>query len=134
MFQESIEMKMIGDSKMPVCMNGVYKLFARESGIIQARHGAKIPTGFMMKMQKSYFAKIQPSRIRTFGGVIDSDYRGEICVLAFNSMNTDFEYAAGDEVAEMMILRIVTPEIKKFYSCFCDCKANVMACAIATTP
>ncbi|KAH9412331.1 hypothetical protein HK407_01g02260 [Ordospora pajunii] len=126
MFHECIEMKAVGDAKMPVCTDGVYKLFARESGIIQARHGAKIPVGFMMKIQKSYFAKIQPTQIRTFGGVVDSDYRGEVCVIAFNSMDRDFEYTAGDEVAEMMILRIVIPEIKKIYSCLWLAATHVM--------
>ena len=43
---------------------------------------------------------------------MDEDYRGEVKVLLFNHGDADFHIAVGDRVAQMVLERIVTPEIK----------------------
>lgn len=44
-------------------------------------------------------------------GVIDSDYRGEICVGLQNSSNTSYTINPNDRIAQMVIMPVCTPEI-----------------------
>lgn len=43
-------------------------------------------------------------------GVIDSDYRGEICVGLCNLGNEPYEITHGDRIAQMVVMRVETPE------------------------
>ena len=49
--------------------------------------------------------------IATGAGVIDEDYRGEVKILLFNHAAEDFKIAKGDRIAQMVLERIVTPEV-----------------------
>ena len=44
-------------------------------------------------------------------GVIDADYRGPVGVILFNHSDVDFEVKVGDRVAQMIIEKILTPEV-----------------------
>ena len=44
-------------------------------------------------------------------GVIDADYRGPVGVILFNHSDVDFEVKAGDRIAQMIIQKILTPEV-----------------------
>lgn len=44
-------------------------------------------------------------------GVIDADYRGPVGVILFNHSDTDFEVKVGDRVAQLIIEKIVTPNV-----------------------
>jgi dUTP pyrophosphatase len=44
--------------------------------------------------------------------VVDEDYRGEVKVLLFNHGDADFAINPGDRIAQMVLERIVTPEVK----------------------
>ncbi|MCD7775968.1 MAG: dUTP diphosphatase [Firmicutes bacterium] len=46
-------------------------------------------------------------------GVIDSDYRGEICVGLLNQGVEDFTVHAGDRIAQMMFLPVLIANISK---------------------
>lgn len=113
MLEEEIKMKVLDGGKMPQLMNGAYKLYSSSSGRVPSRSGAKIPAGFMMKIPKCYFGKIHSTRIKKLGGVVDSDYRGEVCMLVYNDTDEDFAYEKGDEIGEMVICKISTPDIKE---------------------
>ncbi|KMV66081.1 hypothetical protein M970_050220 [Encephalitozoon cuniculi EcunIII-L] len=112
MEQEEIKMMILDGARAPQHINGVYKLYASISGRVLPRCGAKIPAGFMMKIPSCYFGKIQRTRIKKLGGVVDSDYRGEVCVLVYNDTDREFVYEKGDEVGEMAVCKIATPEIR----------------------
>jgi len=43
--------------------------------------------------------------------VIDYDYRGEVKVVLFNLGDADFSVKAGDRIAQLVLERIVTPEV-----------------------
>ena len=45
------------------------------------------------------------------GGVIDSDYRGEISVIFLNHNSTEFQIKKGDKIAQMLIEKITFPII-----------------------
>lgn len=44
-------------------------------------------------------------------GVIDADYRGPLKILVFNLSDTDFEVKEGDRLAQLILERIVNPEV-----------------------
>ena len=44
-------------------------------------------------------------------GVIDADYRGPVGVILFNHSDQDFAVKAGDRVAQLILERIVTPDV-----------------------
>ena len=44
-------------------------------------------------------------------GVIDADYRGPVGVILFNYSDVDFEVKVGDRIAQLIIERIMTPEV-----------------------
>lgn len=50
--------------------------------------------------------------IHTGAGVIDADYRGEVKVILFNLGDSDFEIKEGDRIAQLILERIYTPEVK----------------------
>ena len=45
-------------------------------------------------------------------GVIDSDYRGDVKVLLFNLGNSPFKIQKGDRIAQLIIERILIPDIE----------------------
>lgn len=51
--------------------------------------------------------------INTGAGVIDADYRGEVKVLLFNHGQDDFKINEGDRIAQLIVEKICTPEIKE---------------------
>ena len=47
------------------------------------------------------------------GGVDDLDYRGEIKVVLFNHSVEDFIIQVGDQIAQLILKEIETPQVKK---------------------
>ncbi|MEI7488738.1 MAG: dUTP diphosphatase [Chryseobacterium sp.] len=45
-------------------------------------------------------------------GVIDQDFRGNVCVVIFNHSNTDFHIKAKDRIAQLICEKIVYPELE----------------------
>ena len=43
--------------------------------------------------------------------MIDADYRGPVGVILFNHSDTDFEVKPGDRIAQLIIEKIITPEV-----------------------
>lgn len=78
----------------------------------------KIPLGVGFKISKKYVGRAYPrssmSVLLTFlgGGVIDSDYRGNICITLTNFAVSDVEIKIGDRIAQIMFVR---PEEVSFY-------------------
>ena len=44
-------------------------------------------------------------------GVIDADYRGQVGVILANLSDTNFEIKEGDRIAQLIIEKIVMPEV-----------------------
>ena len=73
-----------------------------------------------MSLSPGTYAQIAPRSglaIRNFidvgAGVVDLDYRGEIKVILFNHSAEDFAVQAGDWIAQLILERIETPQVKK---------------------
>lgn len=85
---------------------------------IQPGESAWIPTGIALELPKGYAGLIyarssmgvkQGLAPANKVGVIDSDYRGEICVVLFNHGKTPQEVAPGERIAQLVITPVYTP-------------------------
>lgn len=81
-----------------------------------------IPTGLKMALPEGYEAQIRPRSglairngitMLNSPGTIDSDYRGEVKVIAINHGQQDFEINHGDRIAQMVIAPVVQLPIKE---------------------
>ena len=95
-----------------------YDLSSNEEGIIPAGERKLIKTGVKIALIYGTYGRIAPrsglaykNGIDVFAGVIDSDYRGEIGVILFNSSKEDFEYKKGDRIAQLIITPILLPSL-----------------------
>lgn len=43
--------------------------------------------------------------------MIDADYRGPVGVILFNHSDNDFEVKTGDRIAQLIIQKIIVPEV-----------------------
>jgi dUTP pyrophosphatase len=80
---------------------------------------ALIPTGFRMALPPGYEAQIRPRSglawkqgitMLNSPGTIDSDYRGEVKVLAINHGDEPFVINKGDRIAQMVIAPVFRAE------------------------
>ncbi len=82
---------------------------------------AIVPTGLYIALPRGYEAQIRPRSglaakhgltVLNTPGTIDSDYRGEICVILVNLSNTSFVIKDGERVCQMVIAKHETAEIE----------------------
>jgi len=95
-----------------------YDLSAAHDGVVPARGKALIKTDLSIAIPQNTYARIAPRSglayknfIDTGAGVVDYDYRGNVGVILFNHAETDFAVKAGDRIAQLILERIVTPEV-----------------------
>lgn len=86
---------------------------------------ALIPTGFKMALPNGYEAQIRPRSGLAYKygitmlntpGTIDSDYRGEVKVLAINLGEEMFTINHGDRIAQMVIAPVFQPATEQVES------------------
>src|SRR5262249_39991131 len=85
--------------------------------IIEPQNTTIISTGIKMELPPNHVgilktpSSLAKSEISIQGGVIDSDYRGEVLVLARNQNPTiPFAINKGDRIAQMVILPVAQPK------------------------
>ncbi|KAK9245562.1 dUTP diphosphatase [Lipomyces tetrasporus] len=95
-----------------------YDIYGVEDVLIKAQDRAMIATDIAVAIPAGHYGRIAPRSglatkhgIQTGAGVIDADYRGPLKMLLFNQSNQDFQIHAGDRIAQMVIEKIITPEI-----------------------
>ncbi|GAB7140475.1 dUTP diphosphatase [Deferribacterales bacterium RsTz2092] len=90
-------------------------LCATRGGTLDAGQRDTIPTGLCVEIPDGYEGQVRPRSglARKNGitmlnnpGTIDSDYRGEISVILFNSSNETFSYNKGDRIAQLVFSRV----------------------------
>jgi dUTP pyrophosphatase len=80
---------------------------------VEARHPASgVPLGLLVRDRSSMAAK----GIATTAGVIDAGYRGEILVLMTNLGQAPVELKAGEKIAQMIPVPILTGTIEQVAS------------------
>ena len=76
---------------------------------VEARHPATgIPLGLLVRDRSSMAAK----GIATTAGVIDAGYRGEILILMTNLADTTLELRAGEKIAQMIPVPVLTGAVE----------------------
>lgn len=95
-----------------------YDLYASEDATVAARGRGVVATDISVRIPEGTYARIAPRSglavkkgIQTGAGVVDFDYRGKVGVVLFNHSDDEFVVKAGDRVAQMILERIVTPEV-----------------------
>ena len=83
---------------------------------IQPGERAMIPTGMAISLENANVVAILAARsglavksginLANGIGVIDSDYRGEICVGLYNSSDVPFTVHRGDRIAQLMFMPV----------------------------
>lgn len=96
-----------------------YDLSSIENVIVKARGKAMIDTGISLGIPNGCYARIAPRSGLTWkhsidvgAGVVDADYRGSIRVILFNHSDVDFEVKVGDRIAQVILERILTPDVE----------------------
>ena len=81
---------------------------------------AKIGTGLSVELSVNYEGQIRPRSglaakygvtVLNAPGTIDSDYRGEVCVLLINLGQKPFTVEPGDRIAQLVIAPVVHAQI-----------------------
>ncbi|KAL4186042.1 hypothetical protein AMTRI_Chr09g31800 [Amborella trichopoda] len=95
-----------------------YDLHSASATVVPARRKALVPTDLSISIPPGTYARIAPRSglawkhsIDVGAGVIDADYRGPVGVILFNHSDTDFQVYTGDRIAQLIIEKIVTPQV-----------------------
>lgn len=82
---------------------------------IFARQRTRIPTGIQIEIPEGFEGQVRPRSgladragisLSNCVGTIDSDYRGEVIVLAVNHSDVDYTFEPGERVAQLIILPV----------------------------
>ena len=88
--------------------------------ILKSGETTLIKTGIAIALEKGFEAQIRPRSglalkngitVLNTPGTIDSDYRGEICVILINHSKIDFKIERGMRIAQMIIAKYEQAQI-----------------------
>lgn len=86
--------------------------FLEEPVVIKKGSRAIVPTGLFCAIPEGYEIQVRPRSglaakngvtVLNTPGTIDSDYRGEICVILINLGDEDFTVNNGDRIAQLVV-------------------------------
>ena len=84
---------------------------------IGPRERAMARTGLAVAIPPGFYGRIAPrsglaakNGLDVLAGVIDSDYRGEVCCLLYNTGDQPINLPAGSKICQLIIEQIITPE------------------------
>lgn len=74
-------------------------------------------TGLAVAIPPGFYGRIAPrsglaakNGLDVLAGVIDSDYRGEVCCLLYNTGDEVIDLPAGSKICQLIVEQIITPE------------------------
>lgn len=94
----------------------------QEPLVLQPGERALVPTGLQMVLPEGYEAQVRPRSGLAYRngvtmlntpGTIDSDYRGEVKVLAVNLGSEPFRVSRGDRIAQMVIAPVLRATVRE---------------------
>jgi dUTP pyrophosphatase len=117
-----IKVKRIGNHETPLperktIYSAGLDLYAPESLDIPPGWHVAIPSGFAFEIPQGFYGQIKERsslalrRLIVHGGVIDSDYRGEIKILLFNESDEPQEVQKHERIAQLLILPCSVDEV-----------------------
>lgn len=119
---------MAEDARVPVVAHPGedlgYDLFALEAARLDAQETVKVRTGIAVEARHPQTgaalgllvrdrSSMAARGVTTTGGVIDAGYRGEILVLMTNLGNGTVEIAAGEKIAQMIPVHVLTGPVQE---------------------
>lgn len=94
-----------------------YDLYAAQNAEIDPLKRALIKTNISIAIPKGYYGRIAPrsglaykNGIDVMAGVIDSDYRGDVGVILYNTGVDVFKVKQGDRIAQLIIEKCYVAE------------------------
>ena len=74
-------------------------------------------TGLAVAIPAGFYGRVAPrsglaakSGLDVLAGVIDSDYRGEICCVLYNTGDEAIKLPAGSKICQLIVEQIITPD------------------------
>jgi dUTP pyrophosphatase len=74
-------------------------------------------TGLAVAIPQGFYGRVAPrsglaakNGLDVLAGVIDSDYRGEVCCLLYNTGDEIINLPAGSKICQLIVEQIITPE------------------------
>ena len=84
---------------------------------IAPRHRVMARTGLAVAIPHGFYGRVAPrsglaakNGLDVLAGVIDSDYRGEVCCLLYNTGDETISLPAGSKICQLIVEQIITPE------------------------
>jgi len=84
---------------------------------IQPKQRAMVRTGLAVAIPPGFYGRVAPrsglaakNGLDVLAGVIDSDYRGELCCLLYNTGDDVISLPAASKICQLIIEQIITPE------------------------
>ena len=84
---------------------------------IQPKQRALARTGFAVAIPPGFYGRVAPRSglavkqgLDVLAGVIDSDYRGEVCCILYNTGDEPIHLPAGSKICQLILEQIITPE------------------------
>lgn len=86
-----------------------------EKKVIKAGEWELVKTGLAFEIAEGYELQVRPRSglalkngisVLNSPGTVDSDYRGEICVILINHSKVDFSIEVGDRIAQGVIAKV----------------------------
>jgi dUTP pyrophosphatase len=98
-----------------------YDLYSCCNALIYPQERLLIKTGIVLEIPEGYYGRIAPrsgialkNGIDVMAGVIDSDYRGELGVILYNTdKNNPFHVKIGDRIAQLIIEKYYNFDLEK---------------------
>jgi len=93
-------------------------LYISEDLVLKKDERKSIPLGIAIEIPDGYvgilFDKSGLSHkhgLKSYGGIIDAGYRGEIHVGMMNLSDADYEFKAGDKIIQILIMPVLKAEV-----------------------
>ncbi len=84
---------------------------------LQPKQRATVRTGLAVAIPPGFYGRVAPrsglaakNGLDVLAGVIDSDYRGEICCVLYNTGDESITLPAGSKICQLVVEQIITPE------------------------
>lgn len=97
-----------------------FDLFSAYNYIVPAHKTVCVKTDIKLELPEGCYGRIAPrsglalyKNINIGGGVIDQDYRGNICIIIFNLADVHFNIERGDKIAQLICEKIEMPILQE---------------------
>ena len=109
-----------GAAAMDICAAGNYEVYPGQTVMVKTGFAVAVPEGFELQCRpRSGLAAKHNITVANTPGTIDSDYRGEICVLLhnlaapgpFGNAGNSFSVERGDRIAQLVLAPVTQANV-----------------------